>query len=382
MFSDYKGIINLDEVLLKKYNFNYNGDISTLSTLSFIELEGDGKDALCWIVYNNERYLFKPLNDADYNMWGELVATEIANKLDIPCAEYRIATLGNLKGNLSKSFLLEDDILIIGSEIYQDFFNQIHYDKKKKIINKGQDIIKNYEIPTYLLDMDKTKFRKYTFYYLNNLEQTWSILENGQLINNNDIKDIITSLVKMLIFDLITLQCDRHPNNWGIIKSKDKYSLSPLYDNGTSLGLGYPFIENRINNFKAELMNAKMLKDDRRIQSIIYQTGLNFTLSEDNIVSLKNKKKDIAPIVLNDLLRKSDNNTRKLIISTLDKITPNFMDDVLDKVIKEAGINMNDNLYYYITKVFEINIKILKDIADKYRKDEFKNEVSRHIRTI
>ena len=77
MFEDYKGVIHLEQVIKEKYHYQYE-DLITLSSQSFIELEGNGKDALCWIIYDNEKYLFKPLEEADYNVWGELLSEEIA----------------------------------------------------------------------------------------------------------------------------------------------------------------------------------------------------------------------------------------------------------------------------------------------------------------
>lgn len=73
MFEDYKGVIHLEQVIKEKYHYQYE-DLITLSSQSFIELEGNGKDALCWIIYDNEKYLFKPLEEADYNVWGELLS--------------------------------------------------------------------------------------------------------------------------------------------------------------------------------------------------------------------------------------------------------------------------------------------------------------------
>ena len=54
----------------------------------------------------------------------------------------------------------------------------------------------------------------------------------------------------MLLFDIFTLQGDRHPNNWGLIKKGDTYRASPLFDNSTSFGLGFPFMDKVVTNFK------------------------------------------------------------------------------------------------------------------------------------
>ena len=48
---------------------------------------------------------------------------EFAKKLNLPCAEYHTASLGNKKGLLSKQMLKTDETLILGYEVFQDFFN-------------------------------------------------------------------------------------------------------------------------------------------------------------------------------------------------------------------------------------------------------------------
>ena len=97
MFDDYKGFIDIDKVLKDEYNYTFNGDLKELYSMPFIEIEGEGVDALCWIKYKNDSYLFKSLKDFEYNVWGELLSEEFAKRLNIPCASYRAAQFGNKK---------------------------------------------------------------------------------------------------------------------------------------------------------------------------------------------------------------------------------------------------------------------------------------------
>lgn len=362
MFEDYPGSICLDEVIREKYHYDVT-NLMNLANQDFIELEGNGKDALCWIIYDNEKYLFKPLEEADYNVWGELLSEEIAKILDIPCAEYRVATLNDQKGILSKSFLKKNNTLLIGSEIYQDFFYKMHYEKN------------NYSHILDILKDDASK-KKYIFRYLNNIHLTSEILKNNDKINEKDTIEIINSLTKMLFFDLITLQYDRHPNNWGIIQSNTNYFLSPLYDNSVSFGLGYPFIEQRIKNFRSELMNAKLLKDKKRIDTFIYEISPNFTLLEENLSNIKGKKKTI-PYVFLDFLNQSDILTQNWIISVLSRFNENTIETIIKEIENKLNMKMKEDLYYYIVEIFNINLQNLKDIVNEYRKESSKNEVPR-----
>lgn len=367
MFEDYKGVIHLEQVIKEKYHYQYEGLI-TLSSQSFIELEGNGKDALCWIIYDNEKYLFKPLEEADYNVWGELLSEEIAKFLNIPCAEYRVATLGDQKGIISKNFLKKEDTLVIGSEIYQNFFNEIHYHKN------------GYNIPSYLLELEQSPKKNYAFRYLNNLEQTWIILNNSSIIDKKDVPNIVNALTKMLLFDLITLQCDRHPNNWGIIKTNSACHLSPLYDNSLSFGLGYPFMDRRIENFRSEIMNSKILKDKDRVYSFVYQSSPSFTLIEEQNINIK--KKSSIPKILLDFFNKSDEKTKQWIIDTLSSFKENTIEKMIEKIENKFQIKMKQELYYYIVEIFNLNIETLKGIANSYGKESSKNEVPKNIRTI
>ena len=90
---------------------------------NFIEVEGNGVDALFWIIYEGEKYLFKPINDAEYNVWGEVLSSCLAEYLNIPHVDYRIAKFGDKMGVVTKSMIKGKEKLILGSELFQDFYN-------------------------------------------------------------------------------------------------------------------------------------------------------------------------------------------------------------------------------------------------------------------
>ncbi|WDI30555.1 HipA domain-containing protein [Hyphococcus flavus] len=61
-------------------------------------------------------------------------------------------------------------------------------------------------------------------------------------------------------FDALIGNTDRHPENWGLLRrvgdlSDARYRLSPIFDNGTSLG--YEFSENNISNVDIEAYVSK-----------------------------------------------------------------------------------------------------------------------------
>lgn len=57
-------------------------------------------------------------------------------------------------------------------------------------------------------------------------------------ICNMDSDSVFASLVEMLVFDALIGSMDRHPRNWGVLKTAtkpEKYEFSPLYDSARAL---------------------------------------------------------------------------------------------------------------------------------------------------
>jgi hypothetical protein len=48
-------------------------------------------------------------------------------------------------------------------------------------------------------------------------------------------KQVVNDFLKIMLFDSLIGEQDRHEENWGITKSLNEVSLSPIYDNGCSL---------------------------------------------------------------------------------------------------------------------------------------------------
>ena len=47
--------------------------------------------------------------------------------------------------------------------------------------------------------------------------------------------DLFKDFIKIMIFDALIGEQDRHEENWGITEKEGKSFISPLYDNGDSL---------------------------------------------------------------------------------------------------------------------------------------------------
>ncbi len=63
------------------------------------------------------------------------------------------------------------------------------------------------------------------FYTLKNIKKCLDMLN----------EDLFYEFLKIMVFDALVGEQDRHEENWGITRKNRKYKLSPLYDNGCNL---------------------------------------------------------------------------------------------------------------------------------------------------
>jgi len=102
------------------------------------------------------------------------------------------------------------------------------------------------------LEQDKEKYQ-YTYEDIIGMLQ-----ENIKLTN---VKQTIELFWDMFIIDAFVANFDRHGSNWGFIKRDNKYRLSPVFDNGSSL---FPQLN---TDEKIE----EVLNDQEEIDRRIYQ---------------------------------------------------------------------------------------------------------------
>lgn len=380
MFEEYKGIIDLDYILDEVYHYKYDpNNLEDFYAQDFVEMEGNGVTAMCWIKYGDNKYLFKPIQDAYINWWGELLSYQLAKELGIFCCKYRACKLGNDYGVITEMINKNDETLILGSEVFQEFFNQ--YPKyKKEIVSvlEDQNFRDLYKIPEHFLEFNFYDQQRHLFSHLNNLENVWSMLSDFGILHKGEkkfglatltqeqITNIMEAQTKMLLFDIISLQGDRHVNNWGILNDKEVYRPCPLFDNATSFGLGYNDMRARINDFRNQVMNYHWFRDDKIIQDYLYQASLNFTLSDDNNIDPMHKEKDGVLKVFDDFLFKSDEHYKSVAGSFLDVISDDNFSSVIDRTEKENGIIMPEVVRFYIESTMDFHSKYLGDVANKY----------------
>jgi len=112
--------------------------------------------------------------------------------------------------------------------------------------------------------LNKNKSERKKYYTVSNIKV---VLDE---IDSNLFKDFI----KIMIFDALIGEQDRHEENWGIIERQGKYYISPLYDNGDSLLREFKNIQNAekyyygIKDFDAYINRSKTIiyKEDNENQ--------------------------------------------------------------------------------------------------------------------
>lgn len=349
---DKNGMLDIIKIIKEEYNYDFT-TYKDLLKQDFIEVEGNGVDALFWLKYQGDKYLFKPVNNATYNVWGEILSQRVAEDLNLSCAKYRIAFFKDQIGVLSKSFLKSDEKLIMGSELIQEY---LRHDYDVEIKHRIDNLLKN----TFFNHYDKMKL---ILKDMNNYTDVTKVINVNKKLTIEEKENITSNMKDRLFFDILTMQGDDHTNNWGIIKTKDGYKNAPLYDNTTSFGLNHPRVEYLISDFKEEYINYRFHQDIERLRHYTDPHPL-FTYHErkENISSLQ---------VLQEFLDNLSDEEIERYYNIINRYSIDYLDDLIMDVEEKNGYNMDNELRFYILNLFEIN---LNDLKETFRKKVVKSE--------
>jgi len=205
-------------------------------------LTASGTREKFWLVKpgTTERFIFKLPKEGTGEIWAEKVASEVGKVLNLEMMDVVIAKYENRQGLLLTNFV--------------KYGEEEHFD--------GGDLLK-----TIIDDFDPNDLQDYNFE---------NVVEC--LIPLNLDKEI----ARVIIFDALIGNQDRHCENWGVIQGNGNIRLAPIYDNGACLGFNNK--EDRI-----ELM----LKDQNMFQS--------FTNRGKSIIGIGSKKKPKIKALLHEV---------------------------------------------------------------------------------
>lgn len=146
-----------------------------------------------WIVKGQERYMIKEGGNNGEEAVNEVLASSLAEAIDLPCAKYSLLVDDNRAYSLCKCFTTEDTEII------------------------------------HLTDL----FREYGFpkdSYSSRDHYNWTV----GILNKLNVPDCGEMLDKILCIDYVMSQIDRHYNNIAVLHNicDNSFCIAPLYDSG------------------------------------------------------------------------------------------------------------------------------------------------------
>ena len=166
----------------------------------------------------------------------EQLFTDIGKCLELKMADTFIAVISNQIKILSKYFLRKGTKLVKGIEIYSEYFGGGK--ENKQLFEEIEEENLSRELITVQL--------------------TYNVLEKKY---QKDYQNIFNQYVKLLIFDALIGNNDRHFYNWGIIEkisdSNSRVQFSPIYD--TARGLFWNIPEKNLEKYMDEMNFEKYI---------------------------------------------------------------------------------------------------------------------------
>ena len=160
-------------------------DITEWNEIRYFNTKGTRNKCVVRNPLNDELYFFKTSiqkDQKDYKteFWSEIIASEIGNALGFNVLKYDIALHGNEIGCISKSMIGNEETLVEGISLLTGYDN------------------------TYTPE-SKDSYSEYTFQFIK------------KALNNFDLDSFVDDVIKVIIFDSIIGNSDRHQENWAFI---------------------------------------------------------------------------------------------------------------------------------------------------------------------
>lgn len=261
------------------------------------------------ILDKNENYAFFKYNGYDgcTELASEKIAYEIAYVLGYNCARIELAvdSFGNL-GILNYLFVDDNDD------------NKVHYDF------------------SFYLDIKNSYDRK----------DKYTISSIKECLDSYNT-ELFIEFIRLMIFDSLIGEQDRHEQNWGIIyyKKLDKYNFSPFYDNGCCL-------MRELNDDKLSQFEKAPDSFDsyiKKSKTFIYQDGKR--LKHFELINLLIEK--FPDITIKEIERLSILDDFK-ILEIINLVPKNYLTDLHKKYIIEYIKRRRDILLEMIKKESEL----------------------------
>ncbi len=205
-----------------------------------------GSERKLGILLNGQPYMLKFRKRTPfgyrYNTISEYLGSHIYQSIGIPCQDTLLGTYHNEEVVVCKDFLTD-----------------------------GFQFVPFNDVGESTIEEDKNLYQ-YTYDDIMHL-----LVLNKKL---TDVKESISSFFDIYIVDALIGNSDRHGGNWGFLKKDNKYTLAPVFDNGSCL---YP-------NMTDEDEMRKILSDEEQINARIYD-------SPTSQIKINNKKSSYFEVI-------------------------------------------------------------------------------------
>lgn len=205
-----------------------------------------GSERKLGILLNGQPYMLKFRKRTPfgyrYNTISEYLGSHIYQSIGIPCQDTLLGTYHNEEVVACKDFLTD-----------------------------GFQFVPFNDVGESTIEEDKDLYQ-YTYDDIMHL-----LVLNKKL---TDVEESISSFFDIYIVDALIGNFDRHGGNWGFLKKDNKYTLAPVFDNGSCL---YP-------NMTDEDEMRKILSDEEQINARIY----DFPTSQ---IKINNKKSSYFEVI-------------------------------------------------------------------------------------
>lgn len=265
---------------------------------SIVMIKGKRRKRVVWDKKENKIAIFKYEGYNCTESCSEKMSYEIAKVLNYPCAKIELA---------------EDENGVLGILNYL-FIN-----------------IKEAEHTDIIAYINKKDTDRKQFYTITNIKKCLDQLD-AMLFNQ---------FLKILVFDALIGETDRHEENWGIIIKNEHYQISPLYDNGCNL----------LREFKDEKLAEQYYTGKKkfdayieRSKSLIYNetTGRRYT----HFQLIKELYKEYPDVIKKEIIN-------------IDNLTDNKIEEIVKSIPNQM---MSDKQKEYIIKFIKIRKEKLKEI--------------------
>ena len=265
-----------------------------------------GSEKKIGIVINDERYIVKFQKDSltglRFNHVSEYLGSHIFALLGFKAQETYLGTYNNRHVVVMKDFLTDGTQFVPFNEVGESSLDV----DKEKVQYTYTDIMKMLRANKKLTDVDKT------------IDVFWD----------------------MYIVDAFIGNFDRHGMNWGFIKENNRYSLAPVFDNGSAL---FPQM-----NDEEEML--RIIDDRAEIDKRVYE----FPTSQ---IKLRGKKTSYYKVI-SSLQFKECNTALARIYSLIN------MDEIY-KLIDDLDCITRTHKQFYKVMLQNRHEKILKNSYEK-----------------